>query len=174
MSTIFIWKDNSKMSVCELFIKTACSKIVTDKYGSKVLFLRTNWAVRWCVLNSICTPLLPYSWAALVFKKAHTQSAELLNRFADPFVRDSEGHRRAPKHAITPLYCKNWDNAGSTGFCPARLTCHRGVPALLSGLGRSLVLEPSRWGQPDSFTRSYYTHFINSFWHSNRLSVCES
>ena len=50
--------------------------------------------------------LLPHSWAALVFKKAHTQNAEQLNRFADPFVRVSEGHRSAPKHTITPLYCK--------------------------------------------------------------------
>ena len=173
MSTIFIWK----------IIQNEClravhkNSLLKNSYGQiwqKVLFLRTNWAVRWCALNSICAPLLPYFWAALVFKKAHTQSAELLNRFADPFVRDSEGHRRAPKHAITPLYCKNWDNAGSTGFCPARLTRQRGVPALLSSLGWSLVLEPSRRDQPDSFNRSYYTHFINSFWHSNRLGACES
>ena len=91
--------------------------------------------------------LLPYSWAALVFKKAHTQNAEQLNRFADPFVRDSERHRLAPKHTTTPLYCKSWDSAGSTDFCLTRPTCHRGVPAFMSSLGWSIVLEPSRWGQ---------------------------
>ena len=159
MSTIFIWKDNSKMSVCELFIKTACSKIVTDKYGSNVLFLRTNWAVQWCVLNSICTPLLPYSWAALVFKKAHTQSAELLKRFADPFVRDSEWHRRAPKHAITPLYCKDWDNAGST--CPCLDSAgptERLRRPWAAQAGPVNGVEPSGWCQPEksSFARTAY------------------
>ena len=91
--------------------------------------------------------LLPYSWAALVFKKAHTQNAEQLNRFADPFVRDSERHRSAPKHTTTSLYYKSWDNAGSTDFCLTRLTCHRGIPALMSSLGWSIVREPARWGQ---------------------------
>ena len=107
-------------------------------------------------------PLLPYSWAALVFKKAHTQSAELLNRFADPFVRDSEGHRLAPKHTTTPLYCKSWDNAGSTDFCPTRLACHRGIPALMSSLGGSIVQEPARWGQ-SSRIQPLVLHTLHEF-----------
>ena len=108
-------------------------------------------------------PLLPYSWAALVFKKAHTQSAEPLNRYADSFVRDSEGHRLFPKHTKIHYTAKVGTMQVVRLFALSGSSHHRVIPALMGSLGGPLVQEPLAGASRTEINHSYCIHFINLF-----------